>query len=91
MMFDRITKTYTAPELKLTEEQTKQITGIIADAKKAMGTLSFQNEDDRPKIRAAMEDMNTKLKAALTPDQQKLIPQRGPRGGGNRGAANPPA
>lgn len=88
-MFDRMSKGYTDPKLNLTDDQKTKITALLDETKKTMESLSFQNPDDRPKIQQAMKDLHDKVNALLTPEQQKLLPPMGRRGGrGGRGGPN---
>ncbi|HWE01988.1 MAG TPA: hypothetical protein VG326_06210 [Tepidisphaeraceae bacterium] len=93
MMFDRFKKTYTAPELKLTDDQTTKINAIIADTQKEMADVNPTDQESRRKAFESMRAAREKLNAVLTPEQQKLIPQApGGAGGrrGNRAGATPP-
>jgi Spy/CpxP family protein refolding chaperone len=98
-MIDRVKKTYTAPELKLTEDQTTKINAVLADTQKAMADADYSTQEARRAAFGKMRDAREKINAILTPEQQKLIPQFGPPGGGqgrrNRGngagATPPPA
>jgi Spy/CpxP family protein refolding chaperone len=96
-MFDQMKTTYTADNLKLTDDQKTKITAIIDEAKKAALAAPPPAPDanggrQRGGGFAAMREARDKINAVLTPEQQKEIPTFGGPGGGrgNRGG-NPPA
>ena len=90
-MFDRFKQSYLDPKLNLSEEQTKKINDIFAQAKTDFAGVEGQDDASRQKRREIFQQTREKLNAVLTPDQQKQIPQFGPRRGGNGGGAqNPP-
>jgi Spy/CpxP family protein refolding chaperone len=92
--FDRFKKIYTAPELKLTDDQTTKINAIMADYQKESAAIDFTDPESRRKGFEARRAVREKLNAVLTPEQQKLIPQFGGPGGRGgartRGTATPP-
>lgn len=73
-------------ELKLTPEQKTKVTALMEEqGKKMQGMRDMAPEERREKGRAMREEMETKMKAILKPDQYEkwlqLRPQRGPGGG----------
>ena len=89
-------------QLNLTDEQKPKVKAILDDRDKKVaeirGDSSLSTEDRRTKMQSLREEVNTKLKGVLTPEQydkwQKMS-QRGrrpgpPPGGGNPGDANAP-
>lgn len=95
-MMDRFKAAYTAPALKLTDDQTTKINAIFADMSKESAALDPSDPDARTKRRELMTSTREKLNAVLTPEQQKEIPQfgggrRGNRGGQGGAPGTPPA
>jgi len=86
--FDRFKKTYTAPELSLTADQTTKINAIMSDYEKESANVDFTDQESRRKAFEGMRAVREKLNAVLTPEQQKQIPQFGGPGGGRGGARN---
>jgi len=94
-------------KLGLTPDQQKQVGDIIKAGREQMKALrdddSVPEDDKRAKGREIMNSTRSQIRAALTPDQQKIfdaMPVRGPRPqnpppggapGDNPPAANPPA
>ncbi|HZL37038.1 MAG TPA: hypothetical protein VFC78_17090 [Tepidisphaeraceae bacterium] len=98
-MFDGMTKMYTDPKLKLTDEQQKKVTAILdAARKKAEAAAAGDGSGDpRGQMRAvfqAMGDIRQQVSAILTPEQQAQLPRSGfggPGGpGGGRGGPGGP-
>ena len=79
--FDRFKKTYTAPELNLTADQTTKINAIMSDHEKESANVDFSDQEARRKAFEAILAVREKLNAVLTPEQQKQIPQFGGPGG----------
>ena len=84
--------------LDLTQEQSDQVLAIFKDAaaqrQATMSDDSLSRNDMRAKMRGIMNGSQAKIRALLTPDQQKKfdsMPRPGP-GGRNRGQGqgNPP-
>jgi periplasmic protein CpxP/Spy len=75
-------------KLGLTPDQQKTVGAIIADSdgqlKALRGDDSLSREDKRAKMRSIISTTRGQIRAALTPDQQKIfdtLPTRGERGG----------
>ena len=88
----RFKEPYANPELKLTDDQKTKLNAVYTDLQSQLDALPapVPGAQDRESYRKRGEVTSAareKAKAILTPDQQKLIPER--RGRGNRG--NPPA
>jgi hypothetical protein len=93
-------------KLSLTPDQQKQVGDIIKAGRDQMKVVrdddSLSDDDKRAKGREIMNSTRSQIRAALTPDQQKIfdtIPVRGPRPqnpppgapSDNTPPANPPA
>ena len=84
--------------LNLTDGQTKQVAAILKDQMKQGMAIrdddSLSDDDKQAKIQASRKATHDKIRALLTPDQQKTfdaLPPMGPRGGGrNPGNGAPP-
>jgi hypothetical protein len=75
-------------KLSLTPDEQKAVGALIADNESQMKALreddSLSKEDKRAKMRGITETTRGAIRAALTPDQQKIfdtLPTRGERGG----------
>lgn len=86
-------------QLKLTDEQKKEITPILEDRLKKMESLhsdeSLSREEGMTKMKAIFEESNGKIRALLTEDQQKKFDKmkkqrQGPPPGGPDGEQGPP-
>jgi hypothetical protein len=73
-------------KLTLTADQQKSVGGIIesgrSQAKALHGDDSLSGEDKRAKMRAIMTSTHDQIRAALTPDQQKIFDTLPAPGGG---------
>jgi protein CpxP len=85
--------------LSLTPDQTSQVKAIFDDGHSRMEALhantSLAPQDRRTQGQAIREDMNTKVRAVLTPDQKTKFDEmqareREHRHGGTEGEAPPP-
>jgi hypothetical protein len=76
-------------ELKLTPEQERKVSGIVAEHGRRMEGI-WANV--RPQMRSEIEAANSEIAAVLTPEQRerfdKLKMRLGPRGGPRRGPRN---
>ncbi len=69
--------------LNLTPEQKTKVQPILDDAKSKMQAI---RRDAMEKSKAAMEDMKTKIRPMLTPEQQKQLDEmKNNRRGGHKG------
>jgi Spy/CpxP family protein refolding chaperone len=85
-------------KLNLTVDQQKTVGAIIADGRSQSKALredqSIAQEDKRAKMQEIMGTTRAQIRAALTPDQQKLfdaLPSRGERNGAPAAPAPTPA
>jgi len=85
-------------QLKLTDDQKKQIKPILEDRQQKMESLrsdtSMSPEDRRTKMRSIFQDSNSKIRDVLNEDQKKKFDemQEHPRGRMHQpGAGAPPA
>ena len=93
-MVDGMKSRYTAANLNLSEDQTKKINDLFDGVKVKITDLAKTTTDDQEFRRQSFEAMRgirDQVNAILTPEQQKLIPQRGPRGNRGPGGTPPPA
>jgi hypothetical protein len=80
-------------KLNLTADQQKTVGGILADSKSKLEALrddeSLSPEDKRAQAKGIRDAERASIRAALTPDQQKIFDTLRPRGGWRQGP--PPA
>lgn len=62
-------------KLNLTDDQTKQITAIIADRNGRVEDLKAPGNANRAQIDQVRADANTQIDVLLTPDQKKIFDQ----------------
>lgn len=75
LLIEKIKQQLSKPELKLTDEQKKQVDDVLDDTKRRLEELRAEaqggGKDVRGKLRDILQDMKEKLTKILSPDQLK--------------------